>query len=85
MGESRCELFILARPSNTSEKILLMQLFSLSRQELLAWLNNLLQLNVTKVEQCGTGYGQCFFPAPSVKKKMSTSLHLRGLIAHGFY
>ena len=27
------------------------------RQELLAWLNNLLQLNVTKVEQCGTGYG----------------------------
>ena len=26
------------------------------RQELLAWLNNLLQLNVTKVEQCGTGY-----------------------------
>ena len=28
------------------------------RQELLAWLNNLLQLNVTKVEQCGTGYVQ---------------------------
>lgn len=27
-----------------------------ARQELLAWLNNLLQLNVTKVEQCGTGY-----------------------------
>ncbi len=26
------------------------------RQELLAWLNNLLQLNLTKVEQCGTGY-----------------------------
>jgi hypothetical protein len=26
------------------------------RQELLSWLNNLLQLNVTKVEQCGTGY-----------------------------
>lgn len=25
------------------------------RQELLGWLNNLLQLNVTKVEQCGTG------------------------------
>jgi len=27
-----------------------------SRQELLAWLNGLLQLNLTKVEQCGTGY-----------------------------
>lgn len=27
-----------------------------SRQELLAWLNGLLQLNMTKVEQCGTGY-----------------------------
>jgi len=26
------------------------------RQELLAWLNGLLQLNLTKVEQCGTGY-----------------------------
>lgn len=25
------------------------------RQELLAWLNSLLQLNMTKVEQCGTG------------------------------
>jgi hypothetical protein len=31
-------------------------LIVLNRQELLAWLNNLLQLNVTKVEQCGTGY-----------------------------
>jgi RP/EB family microtubule-associated protein len=30
-----------------------------SRQELLAWLNNLLQLNVTKVEQCGTGAAVC--------------------------
>lgn len=26
-----------------------------SRQELLAWLNDLLQLNYTKVEQMGTG------------------------------
>jgi hypothetical protein len=26
------------------------------RQELLNWLNNLLQLNITRVEQCGTGY-----------------------------
>ncbi|KAL2352889.1 calponin homology domain-containing protein [Cryomyces antarcticus] len=30
-----------------------------SRQELLAWLNSLLQLNVTKVEQCGTGAALC--------------------------
>lgn len=28
----------------------------LCRQELLAWINNLLQLNITKIEQCGTGY-----------------------------
>ncbi|KAF5659071.1 rp eb family microtubule-associated [Fusarium heterosporum] len=27
-----------------------------SRQELVAWLNSLLQLNITKVEQCGTGF-----------------------------
>ncbi|KAF5015061.1 hypothetical protein F66182_13739 [Fusarium sp. NRRL 66182] len=32
---------------------------SKSRQELLAWLNNLLQLNITKVEQCGTGAAFC--------------------------
>jgi hypothetical protein len=25
------------------------------RQELVTWLNSLLQLNITKVEQCGTG------------------------------
>jgi len=33
-----------------------------SRQELLGWLNNLLQLNITKVEQLGTGaaYAQVF-------------------------
>ncbi|TKA63787.1 hypothetical protein B0A55_09095 [Friedmanniomyces simplex] len=30
-----------------------------SRQELLAWLNGLLQLNITKVEQCGTGAAYC--------------------------
>ncbi|KAJ5188690.1 uncharacterized protein PGRI_026630 [Penicillium griseofulvum] len=30
-----------------------------SRQELLAWLNNLLQLNLTKIEQCGTGAALC--------------------------
>jgi len=26
-----------------------------SRTELLTWLNDLLQLNYTKIEQCGTG------------------------------
>ncbi|KIM95044.1 hypothetical protein OIDMADRAFT_172116 [Oidiodendron maius Zn] len=30
-----------------------------SRQELVAWVNNLLQLNLTKVEQCGTGAALC--------------------------
>ena len=30
-----------------------------SRTDLLAWLNNLLQLNYTKVEQCGTGAAYC--------------------------
>ncbi|KAK6542218.1 hypothetical protein TWF694_007976 [Orbilia ellipsospora] len=30
-----------------------------SRQELLIWLNALLQLNVTKIEQCGTGAAFC--------------------------
>jgi len=30
-----------------------------SRTELLAWLNDLLQINYTKVEQCGTGAAYC--------------------------
>ncbi|KAI9371888.1 EB1 protein [Aspergillus egyptiacus] len=30
-----------------------------SRQELLAWINNLLALNLTKIEQCGTGAALC--------------------------
>lgn len=30
-----------------------------SRQDLIAWLNNLLSLNITKVEQCGTGAALC--------------------------
>ncbi len=30
-----------------------------SRTDLLAWLNDLLQLNYTKVEQCGTGAAYC--------------------------
>ena len=34
---------------------------SYNRQELLAWVNNLLQLNITKVEQCGTGYADQVF------------------------
>jgi hypothetical protein len=40
-----------------------------SRQELLAWLNNLLQLNVTKVEQCGTGYDWFYFQLGAVGRK----------------
>jgi len=30
-----------------------------SRTELIAWLNDLLKLNYTKVEQCGTGAAHC--------------------------
>jgi hypothetical protein len=30
-----------------------------SRQELIQWINDLLQLNYTKVEQCGTGAVYC--------------------------
>ena len=30
-----------------------------SRTDLLAWLNDLLQINYTKVEQCGTGAAYC--------------------------
>ena len=30
-----------------------------SRTELIAWLNDLLQVNYTKVEQCGTGGAYC--------------------------
>ena len=30
-----------------------------SRSELIAWLNELLQLNYTKIEQCGTGAAYC--------------------------
>ena len=30
-----------------------------ARTELLAWLNDLLQINYTKVEQCGTGGAYC--------------------------
>ncbi|KAF9889070.1 hypothetical protein FE257_008047 [Aspergillus nanangensis] len=30
-----------------------------SRQELLAWINGLLSLNLTKIEQCGTGAALC--------------------------
>ncbi|KAL4070047.1 calponin homology domain-containing protein [Scleroderma yunnanense] len=32
---------------------------ALSRSDLLAWLNELLQLNYTKIEQCGTGGAYC--------------------------
>jgi hypothetical protein len=32
---------------------------AVSRSDLLAWLNELLQLNYTKIEQCGTGGAYC--------------------------
>lgn len=30
-----------------------------SRSDLLAWINDLLQLNYTRIEQCGTGGAYC--------------------------
>ncbi|KAF2728634.1 hypothetical protein EJ04DRAFT_516461 [Polyplosphaeria fusca] len=50
-----------------------------SRQELIAWLNNLLQLNVTKVEQCGTGAALCqvfdsiFYDVPMSRVKFNAN------------
>ncbi|KZT69538.1 microtubule binding protein [Daedalea quercina L-15889] len=48
-----------------------------SRTELLAWLNDLLQINYTKVEQCGTGAAYCqvmdsiFGDVPMTRVKMN--------------
>jgi len=48
-----------------------------SRQELLAWVNKLLQLNLTRVEQCGTGSAYCqifdsiFLDVPMSKVKFN--------------
>ncbi|KAJ5625833.1 hypothetical protein N7510_002142 [Penicillium lagena] len=50
-----------------------------SRQELLAWLNNLLQLNITKIEQCGTGAALCqifdsiFLDVPMARVKFNVN------------
>jgi hypothetical protein len=49
------------------------------RQELVAWLNNLLQLNITKVEQCGTGAALCqvfdsiFYDVPMSRVKFNAN------------
>lgn len=48
-----------------------------SRSELIAWLNELLQLNYTKIEQCGTGAAYCqiidsvYGDVPMVRVKMN--------------
>ncbi|KAK4457125.1 putative microtubule-associated protein rp eb family member 1 protein [Cladorrhinum samala] len=50
-----------------------------SRQELVQWLNSLLQLNITKVEQCGTGAALCqvydsiFLDVPMSRVKFNVS------------
>lgn len=44
-----------------------------SRTELLAWVNDLLQLNYTKVEQTGTGTGLFLFTSPQKKKGTDNS------------
>ena len=48
-----------------------------SRSELLAWLNELLQINYTKVEQCGTGAAYCQILDSVYRMSFSTaSFHL---------
>ncbi|KAF8263705.1 microtubule binding protein [Lactarius quietus] len=48
-----------------------------SRSELLAWLNELLQINYTKIEQCGTGAAYCqildsiYLDVPMTRVKMN--------------
>lgn len=44
-----------------------------SRTELLAWVNDLLQLNYTKVEQTGTGTGLFLFYKSTKKKGTDNS------------
>ncbi|POR37507.1 Microtubule integrity protein mal3 [Tolypocladium paradoxum] len=50
-----------------------------SRQELVQWLNSLLQLNITKVEQCGTGAALCqvfdsiYMDVPMAKVKFNAN------------
>ncbi|KAK9237394.1 calponin homology domain-containing protein [Lipomyces kononenkoae] len=50
-----------------------------SRQELISWMNDLLQLNLTKVEQCGTGAPLCqifdsiFGDVPMAKVKFNVN------------
>ncbi|KAL9056840.1 MAG: hypothetical protein Q9162_002711 [Coniocarpon cinnabarinum] len=50
-----------------------------SRQELLTWLNQLLSLNLTKVEQCGTGaplcqvYDSIFLDVPMTRVKFNVN------------
>ncbi|KAK9366643.1 calponin homology domain-containing protein [Lipomyces kononenkoae] len=50
-----------------------------SRQELISWMNDLLQLNLTKVEQCGTGAPLCqifdsiFGDVPMTKVKFNVN------------
>lgn len=56
----RCPLTVKCQPSTANRQLSTANThtdyFLHCRQELVAWLNNLLQLNITKVEQCGTGY-----------------------------
>jgi hypothetical protein len=46
-----------------------------SRTDLLQWLNDLLQINYTKVEQCGTGAAYCQI-FDSIYGKFGSSAHL---------
>ena len=54
MGESR--------HATESTPFALLELTLFSRHELLIWMNDLLQLNITKVEQCGYAHRSCRIP-----------------------
>ena len=47
------------RPRNMSSIGMMDSAFFVGKNELLSWLNNLLQLNYTKVEQCANGAAYC--------------------------
>lgn len=51
---------VLASCHNVAFSTLFFKTFRMtSRTDLLAWLNELLQINYTKVEQCGSGGAYC--------------------------
>jgi RP/EB family microtubule-associated protein len=59
-----------------------------SRTDLLTWLNELLQINYTKVEQCGSGGAYCqvldsIYGASSIRRIVCSSLIAQPMISAG--